>query len=124
MIKRMREWLRDFQKSDQGSLPRNVYSYQLESILGKYNHLSFSMALSTFYFQGKNQTSLSVYSCEQSKLLLENYVFKVVPLLNPDGVSRGYFRLDTYNHNLNRFYLNPDPKWQPTIYAAKEALVQ
>lgn len=62
--------------------------------------------------------------CQQSRLLLENYVFKIVPLLNPDGVSRGYFRLDTYNHNLNRFYLNPDPKFQPTIYAAKEALVQ
>jgi hypothetical protein len=56
--------------------------------------------------------------------LLELYNFKIVPLLNPDGVARGYFRLDTYNHNLNRFYLNPDPKWQPTIYAAKEALVQ
>jgi hypothetical protein len=55
---------------------------------------------------------------------LELYSFKIVPILNPDGVSRGYFRLDTYNHNLNRFYMSPDPKWQPTIYGAKEALVQ
>jgi murein tripeptide amidase MpaA len=31
----------------------------------------------------------------QSKLLRDNFVFKIVPMLNPDGVYRGYFRLDT-----------------------------
>ena len=46
---------------------------------------------------------------EQAKLLLEKYVFKIIPLVNPDGVSRGYYRLDTGNHNLNRFYTNPCP---------------
>lgn len=61
---------------------------------------------------------------KQAQILLEQYVFKIVPLLNPDGVARGYYRLDTHNHNLNRFYLNPCPDWQPTIYAAKKAVVQ
>jgi len=28
-------------------------------------------------------------------MLREKFVFKVVPMLNPDGVYRGYFRLDT-----------------------------
>ena len=32
---------------------------------------------------------------EQSRTLLDRFVFKVVPQLNPDGVYRGYFRLDT-----------------------------
>ena len=56
--------------------------------------------------------------------MLEKYVFKIIPLLNPDGVARGYYRLDTHNHNLNRFYLDPCPYQQPTIYQAKKAVVQ
>jgi murein tripeptide amidase MpaA len=46
---------------------------------------------------------------KQAKKALEHYNFKIIPLLNPDGVARGYYRLDTHNHNLNRFYLDPDP---------------
>jgi hypothetical protein len=60
---------------------------------------------------------------EQAYLLLERYQFKIIPLLNPDGVARGYYRLDTHNHNLNRFYLNPSAAEQPTIYMAKKAIV-
>ena len=44
---------------------------------------------------------------EQSRLLRDNFVFKIIPILNPDGVSRGYYRLDTEGHNLNRYYANP-----------------
>jgi murein tripeptide amidase MpaA len=32
---------------------------------------------------------------DQGKLLMEKFCFKVVPMLNPDGVARGYYRLDT-----------------------------
>ena len=32
---------------------------------------------------------------EQGRLLRKNFVFKIIPTLNPDGVSRGYYRLDT-----------------------------
>ena len=60
----------------------------------------------------------------QASILLDEFTFKIIPLLNPDGVARGYYRLDTHNHNLNRFYLNPCPEWQPTIYASKKAVVQ
>jgi hypothetical protein len=51
-------------------------------------------------------------------------VFKIIPVLNPDGVSRGYYRLDTNVQNLNRFYLDPDKNVQPTIWAAKKVVVQ
>jgi murein tripeptide amidase MpaA len=60
----------------------------------------------------------------QARVLLDSFVFKIVPMLNPDGVARGYYRLDTLAENLNRFYINPCPKLQPTIYAVKKAIVQ
>ena len=53
-----------------------------------------------------------------------HFVFKIIPILNPDGVSRGYYRLDTLAFNLNRFYLNPSKQEHPTIWAAKKAIVQ
>lgn len=59
---------------------------------------------------------------EQARLLRRHFVFKVIPTLNPDGVSRGYYRLDTLGQNLNRFYTEPCKKEQPTIWAAKQAI--
>lgn len=56
---------------------------------------------------------------EQAKILLDKFVFKIVPMLNPDGVFRGYYRLDTNGQNLNRYYIDPSPKTEPTIYAVK-----
>ena len=44
---------------------------------------------------------------EQARVLRDKFVFKIVPMLNPDGVYRGYYRLDTLGQNLNRYYLEP-----------------
>lgn len=44
---------------------------------------------------------------EQARILRKRFVFKVIPILNVDGVARGYYRLDTRLVNLNRMYIDP-----------------
>lgn len=58
-----------------------------------------------------------------ARLMLDHFVFKIVPLLNPDGVDRGYWRNDTQGLNLNRVYADPCPIRHPTIYANKAAIM-
>jgi len=60
---------------------------------------------------------------EQAKNLRKHFVFKIIPMLNPDGVARGYYRLDTKAYNLNRYYLNPEAANHPTIWAVKKIIV-
>ena len=56
-------------------------------------------------------------------MLRDEFVFYVFPILNPDGVGRGHYRVDTNGINLNRCYLNPSPKQQSSIYAVKKIIM-
>jgi cytosolic carboxypeptidase protein 2/3 len=44
----------------------------------------------------------------EARILRENFVFYVIPMLNPDGVINGFYRADISGLDLNRQYLNPN----------------
>jgi len=54
--------------------------------------------------------------------LREAYVWRVVPCLNPDGVSKGHYRKDARGDDQNRQYW-PPPAPKPTQHPAQAALL-
>lgn len=52
--------------------------------------------------------------------LRKRIVFKIVPMVNPDGVIIGNYRTSISGDDLNRQYLNPHSKLHPTVVAIKK----
>lgn len=61
---------------------------------------------------------------ESAIALRRHFVFKIVPMLNPDGVCQGFYRTDTRGVNVNRVYENPQPELAPAAFALKKLLLQ
>jgi hypothetical protein len=57
--------------------------------------------------------------CKEAKILRRHFVFKVIPMLNPDGVIYGNYRCSLIGVDLNRRWQNPNKHLHPTIYYAK-----
>ncbi|XP_046872539.1 cytosolic carboxypeptidase 1 isoform X2 [Hypomesus transpacificus] len=58
----------------------------------------------------------------QAHSLRESYIFKIVPMLNPDGVINGNHRCSLSGEDLNRQWQSPVPDLHPTIYHTKSLL--
>ncbi|KAL4436239.1 hypothetical protein ABPG74_015830 [Tetrahymena malaccensis] len=59
---------------------------------------------------------------EEASYLRERCVFKVVPMVNPDGVIHGNYRTDLSGVDLNRNWLTPDKQYLTTVYAIKQLI--
>lgn len=57
-----------------------------------------------------------------AKILRDNFVFKIVPMLNPDGVIVGNYRCSLAGVDLNRQWKEPSRRLHPTIHHTKEML--
>lgn len=56
---------------------------------------------------------------EAAKYLRNNFVFKVIPMLNPDGVIIGNYRCSLTGQDLNRQWIAPSSKMYPEDFAVK-----
>lgn len=59
---------------------------------------------------------------EEAQILRENFVFKIVPMLNPDGVINGNTRVNLAGWDLNRKWSYPVEKLFPTIFHLKRII--
>ena len=57
---------------------------------------------------------------EEAEILRQNFVFKIIPMLNPDGVINGNYRCSLAGCDLNRRWKAPSKVIHPTIYHTKK----
>ncbi|XP_061594196.1 cytosolic carboxypeptidase 6 [Cololabis saira] len=59
-----------------------------------------------------------------AQILRNHVIFKIVPMLNPDGVYLGNYRCSLMGFDLNRHWQDPSPLEHPTLHAVKQLIVQ
>ena len=59
-----------------------------------------------------------------ARMLRDTFVFKIIPMLNPDGVINGNTRCNLVGVDLNRVWIEPNKKLHPTIWHTKQLLIE
>ncbi|RLO09681.1 hypothetical protein DYB28_004389 [Aphanomyces astaci] len=62
-------------------------------------------------------------SSKEAQRLRQCFVFKIIPMLNPDGVIHGNYRCSVAGVDLNRRWSKPCQDTHPTIFAAKHMIM-
>ncbi len=62
--------------------------------------------------------------CEEASYLRNSFVFKIIPMMNPDGVVSGNYRTSLAGCDLNRRWINPNGVLHPEIYYAKQMILK
>ena len=62
--------------------------------------------------------------CEEANILRKYFMFKIVPMMNPDGVVCGNYRTSLAGCDLNRRWINPNEILHPEIFFAKQMIMK
>jgi murein tripeptide amidase MpaA len=54
-----------------------------------------------------------------ARILRDNFIFKIIPMMNPDGVILGNTRCSLVGLDLNRMWQEPTKEMHPVIYYLK-----
>ena len=58
----------------------------------------------------------------EADFLRSAYIFKIVPMLNPDGVINGNYRCNLVGADLNRRWKTPNPVIHPVVHHFKKLI--
>ena len=62
--------------------------------------------------------------CDEAKYLRNSFVFKIIPMMNPDGVVNGNYRTSLAGCDLNRRWINPNEVFHQEIYYVKQMILK
>ena len=54
--------------------------------------------------------------------LRETFLFKIIPMINPDGVIHGNYRFSAAGYDLNRKWKTCRKKYHPEVYSFKSLI--
>lgn len=89
-----------------------------------------AIVLTSRVHPGESQASHIIQGCidflvsdhPKAVNLRNTFVFKIVPMLNPDGVIVGNYRCSLAGVDLNRQWAAPSPRLHPINYATKQMM--
>ena len=58
----------------------------------------------------------------QARILRDNFIFKIIPMINPDGVILGNTRCSLAGVDLNRHWQDPNKEQHPVLYQLKQMI--
>mgnify|MGYP000954941268 FL=1 len=60
----------------------------------------------------------------EANILRDNFIFKIIPMLNPDGVVHGNYRCSLAGCDLNRKWRGTSKAAHPVIWSVKKLLAK
>jgi hypothetical protein len=109
---------KDFQDKKLGNYKANKHLHKKAVVLTARVHSGETVSS----YMMKGAIDFLISASRPAKLLRKNFVFKIIPMLNPDGCKYGNYRCSLLGIDLNRRWNQPNKALHPTIYFAKKMI--